>query len=360
MTEPKIFVILPLREAFSRSGAGAIALTVAQYLGHSGLREMTQVLGAPTVDPCDAQAFHAIRPQKRWWVRPTAAYTDACIAYIAETAPNHVDVHNRVALYLACAKRFPSARLSLWVHNDPWTIRGAKTQRQRRRILKAGQVFCVSEWLRARFLDGLSEGAEKVFVLPNAIEIAPARAAAKEKSILYVGRIIPEKGADLFAKALAIALPQLPQWRALLIGGGRSPRRALGAYEQEVRAALAPLGEQAVFSGFLPHERVMEAFSRSAIAVVPSLWEEPFGRTALEAMAAGCALIATRRGGLAEVIGDAAVALDPPDVDGLASAIVALAGDDGRRADLQRRAAERAARLFDIRHWSARLDALRG
>jgi glycosyltransferase involved in cell wall biosynthesis len=360
MTEPRIFMILPLREAFSRSGAGAVALTVAQYVSHSRLRETTQVLGSPTADPCDAQAFHAIHPQKRWWRRPTAAYAAACVAYIAEKAPEHIDVHNRVAIYLACAKRFPSAKLSLWLHNDPWTIRGAKTPTQRRRILKAGRVFCVSKWVRVRFLDGLSEGADNVFVLPNAIEIAPIREAAKEPLILYVGRIIPEKGADLLAKALAIALPQLPQWRALLIGGGRSPRRALGAYEQDVRAALAPLGEQAVFAGFLPHERVMEAFSRSAITVVPSLWEEPFGRTALEAMAAGCALIATRRGGLAEVVGDAALALDPPDVDRLASAIVSLARDDERRADLQRRSTERAARLFDIRDWSGRLDALRG
>jgi UDP-glucose:(glucosyl)LPS alpha-1,2-glucosyltransferase len=110
----------------------------------------------------------------------------------------------------------------------------------------------------------------------------------------------------------------------------------------------------------MPHEKVMEAFSRAAIAVVPSLWDEPFGRTALEAMAAGCALIATRRGGLAEVVGDAALALDPPDVDHLASAVFALATDDARRADLQRQASERAGRLFDIRNWSARLDALRG
>jgi glycosyltransferase involved in cell wall biosynthesis len=355
-----IFIVLPHREAFSRSASGAVALTVAQYARHSALRERTQVLGGPVDDPLDPGVFFAVAPRNQWWRSQTAASVEGCLAHMAPQNPRHIDVHNRVAVFHALARRFPAAKVSLWLHNDPLTMRGAKTPAQRRRILRAGAVICVSAWLRERFLRDLDEAAQKIVVLPNAVEIVPPRSAAKEDTVLYVGRIIPEKGANVYAEAIAKAMPQLPGWRGVLIGGERGRAvRAPTAYERQGRAYLASLGERAEMTGFLPHERVMEEFARSAIAVVPSLWDEPFGRTALEAMAAGCALIATRRGGLAEVLGDAAVHLDPPDADTLAREIVALARDAPRRVDLQRRAAARAAQLFDIRDWSARLDALR-
>jgi len=361
MNSSGIFIVLPHREAFSRSASGAVALTVAQYVRHSALREGTQVLGGPVNDPLDPGVFFAVAPQNRWWRSQTGAFVKGCLAHMAPRMPRHIDVHNRVAVFHACVRRFPAATVSLWLHNDPLTMRGAKTPAQRLRILRAGAVICVSEWLRARFLQGLDEAGQKVLVLPNAIEIVAARSAAKENSIVYVGRIIPEKGANVYAEAMAKALPHLPGWRGVLIGGGRGKAvRAPTAYERQARAHLASLGERATMAGFLPHERVMEEFARSAIAIVPSLWDEPFGRTALEAMAAGCAVIATRRGGLSEVLGDAAVNLDPPDADTLAREIVALARDEPRRADLQRRALARAAQMFDIRDWSAQLDALRG
>ena len=359
MNSPGIFIVLPHREAFSRSASGAVALTVAEYARHSALRERTQVLGTPVNDPLDPEVFFAVASQRRWWRSQTAAFVKGCLAHMAPHMPRHIDVHNRVSVFHACARRFPAATVSLWLHNDPLETRGAETPARRRRILRAGVVICVSDWLRQRFLQGLDEAGQRVLVLPNAIDIVPFSFAAKENSILYVGRIIPEKGASVYAEAMAKALPQLPGWRGVLIGGARGKAvRAPTAYERQVCASFATLGERATMAGFLSHERVMEEFFRSAIAVVPSLWDEPFGRTAMEAMAAGCAVIATRRGGLAEVVGDAAVDLEPPEVDTLAQEIVALARDESRRGDLQRRAAARAAQLFDIRDWSARLDAL--
>ena len=54
--------------------------------------------------------------------------------------------------------------------------------------------------------------------------------------------------------------------------------------------------------GFLPHNKVLEIYKKSSIAVVCSRWEEPFGRTSLEASSAGCAVIISNRGGLPETI----------------------------------------------------------
>jgi len=110
--------------------------------------------------------------------------------------------------------------------------------------------------------------------------------------------------------------------------------------------------------GYRPHAEVLAAMARAAIVVVPSRWQEPFGLSALEAMACGAALLCSPRGGLAEVTGEAAVPIDPDDADGLAERLAALANDPARRAALGE-AGRARARAFDLPHAAARLDALR-
>ena len=103
---------------------------------------------------------------------------------------------------------------------------------------------------------------------------------------------------------------------------------------------------------------VMRAMGRAGMVVVPSRWEEPFGLTALEAMAAGAPLLCTARGGLPEVFGEVGVAIDPDDSAGMADAMVALAGDPARRAALGAAGVERAKR-FDLAGAAARIAGLR-
>ncbi len=97
---------------------------------------------------------------------------------------------------------------------------------------------------------------------------------------------------------------------------------------------------------------------RAAIAVVPSRWPEPFGLTALEAMAHGAALICSRRGGLPEVAGEGALYADPDTPGAVAAAVLALATDADRRAALVAVARTRAL-LFDTAIAAGRLRALR-
>ena len=98
--------------------------------------------------------------------------------------------------------------------------------------------------------------------------------------------------------------------------------------------------------------------ARAAIVIVPSRWPEPFGLTALEAMASGAALICSARGALPEVAGEAALYADPDDPDALAEAITLLARDPERRAALGAAGRERARR-FDVGQAAAALRALR-
>jgi glycosyltransferase involved in cell wall biosynthesis len=351
---PRIAIVLPRKEAFARDRFGAIALTVEAYVRHSRYHDATQVLGMAVGEPRDPAVFHAIAPQDAWWRRRNLGFAAGCADYLAKAPPRHIDVHNRTEVFVHLAQRFPDVALSLWFHNDPQQTRGARNPLRRQRLLdRATRIVCVSEWVKRRFLEGVTRGADRVTILPPTFDVIAAVPAAKEKLILYVGRLIPDKGVLPLAQSLAHILPELPGWRAAILGVGRKPG---SDYEKRVVSAVAPLGERVAMPGFLPHDQVMAALARAAIAVVPSRWDEPFGRTALEAMAAGCAVIASRRGGLPEIIDNAGWLLDQSDAAALASAIATLARDDGRRAELQHQARIRAVAEFDIRRWSALLD----
>jgi glycosyltransferase involved in cell wall biosynthesis len=198
-----------------------------------------------------------------------------------------------------------------------------------------------------------------VAVLPNCLDLAaiPASPATREPVMLFAGRVVADKGADAFVAAGALALPRLPGWRAEMIGADRfgpdSP-------ETDFLRALRPLAEAAGIRmhGYQPHDAVLAAMASAAIVVVPSRWPEPFGLTALEAMACGAALAYAPRGGLPEVAGDAGLAIDPDDPAALAEALVALAGDPARLAALGE-AGRARARRFDTPQALAALDALR-
>lgn len=350
----RIAIVLPRKEAFARDRFGAIALTVEAYARHSRYRAETEILGMAVAEPRDAETFRAVTPRDSWWRRKNLGFAEGCAARLAKSPPRHIDVHNRVEVFFRLAQHFPEAAMSLWFHNDPQDTRGAYKPRDRQRILaRAKYVVCVSDWVRARFLDGVGGDTNRVLILPEGVDVRSVPPAATEKLIVYVGRIIPDKGVLPLAEALARVLPDLPEWRAAIVGGGEP------AYEKQVRAALAPVADRVAMPGFVSHEDSMRLFARAAIAVVPSRWQEAFGRTALEAMAAGCAVIAGRRGGLPEIIGDAGILIEP-DAEALAAAIVRLAHDDAAREDFQHRARRHAVEQFDVRRWAARLDELRG
>ena len=165
---------------------------------------------------------------------------------------------------------------------------------------------------------------------PNGV---PRRFAAAEPRLLCVGRLIPIKGHIVLLRALAEARSRVPGLRLDIAGRGplEPALRAL-AKELELEDAVRFLGHVA------PIQRAIE---ESAVIVVPSLGEG-FGMVALEAMERSRPVIAAEIGGLGELVehGVTGLLVTPGDADGLAAAIVRLAGD----LDLARRLGEAGRR----------------
>ncbi len=355
-------MVLPGGAGFSPDAAGAIGLIVHRLAGVAGPYRSVVLGQAGAAAPFADRGFVPVRawPLPRLGAR--ARYPGAVLRALRRLRPALVEVHNRPAIALMLAARLPAAKVVLVLHNDPQSMRRAHTAAERSRLLRrlAG-VIAVSAWVRGRLLDGVAGPSPiPVDVVPNCIDLAALPpglpAAAREPVILFAGRTIVEKGADLFVRACAEALPALPGWRAVMLGArGHNPQDDAVGY-----AAAGPTPDQAGVRmlGYQPHPAVLGWMGRSAIVLMPSRWEEPFGLAALEALAMGAALICSRRGGLAEVAGEAAVYIDPDDPAGIARALLALARDPARRAALAAAGRARAAG-FDLAAAGRELAAIR-
>lgn len=355
---PKVAIVLPPREGFGSGEAGAIGLLVhglARYPGEYAPTVIGSVQSAPFTDV-------AFRPVGTVWLPANYArrYAGGVANALRTLGPDLIEVHNRPDLALFLAQRYPRRPVMLFLNNDPYGMRRATSPAQRNELLAIlAKVVTSSAFLRGRLLNDIPSPARIPAVLPNAIDLAtvPSVPGERERRILFVGRIVRDKGADTFVAACARALPQLPGWRAEMIGADRFGPRSP---ETPFLRALRPLARKAgiPMSGYRPHAEVLAAMVRAAIVVVPSRWAEPFGITALEALACGAALLCSPRGGLPEVYGQAAQRIEPDNPAAIADAIVALARDPAQRAALGEAGTERA-KLFAVPRIAAALDALR-
>ena len=356
--EPLVAIVLPPREGFGPVDTGAVGLVVRNHAMAGGGR--VTVVGPPQRGPVfDGIAYCAAEPARL--APPFGRYTAGVARVMGTLRPDLIEVHNRPEVARALARRFPRIPVLLFLHNDPRGMRGAGGRLGRARLLgRLAGVVCVSAHIARRLAADLRR-VRKPLVLPNPIDLSslptPRPAADRDRIVLFAGRVVADKGADLFVAAWARAAPRLPGWKAAILGADRfrddSP-------ETPYLAALRPEAASAgvALLGYRPHETVLAALAEAAIAVVPSRWEEPFGLAALEAMACGAALIASPRGGLPEVVGEAALLVDPADTGAFADAIVALAEDPARRAALSEAGRARAA-LFGLDAIGPRLAAMR-
>jgi glycosyltransferase involved in cell wall biosynthesis len=361
-----IFIVLPLREAVTSGQAGAVALTVAEFNRASVYRDRTIVLGGgergdyePSYESIAVRRFHPLGLPWLFWKRLSHCYADAVADHIGRCQTELVEVHNHAPLFKRLARRLPARTpLCLHLHNDPQTMAGLRLPSERRAVLeRASLVYCVSNYIRDRFVAGIEGSLDRVVTLYNGVIMPREDREQREKVILFVGRLIPEKGVDALMEALRRIAPDLPDWRVVIVGQPHKRQR------ERYRSALEGLGEawgqRLIMRGFLAHGDVMREYGRAAITVVPSLWQEPFGRVALEAMAAGSAVIASRSGGLTEVVGDAGLLIDSVTPDALARAILSLARDPHRCSALHRAGRAAAERKFEIGLLTRQLDEWR-
>ena len=176
---------------------------------------------------------------------------------------------------------------------------GSKTVNERKKLLKiCYKIIFNSNWSKKRFLEGLENkfvNSNKLVVFFQSAEKCNLSIVKNKKNwITFVGKLNNAKGYDIFVKSIKKILDKYPNWKAKIIG-------------DEKREKILLNHKNADLLGFLSHDKVLKIFKKTSIAVACSRWEEPFGRTSLEASANGCAVIITNKGGLPETITNARI-----------------------------------------------------
>ena len=186
--------------------------------------------------------------------------------------------------------------------------------------------------------------------LPGWIGTPSPAPAPSDGYVLFVGTLEPRKNIGTLLAA----------WTLLVQRGLRLPKlRLVGAAGPDAGTWLArlqvpPLAGTVEYSGYVPEADRRAIYQGARLLVLPS-WHEGFGLPALEAMALGVPVVASSRGALPEVVGDAGVLVSPDDARGLATAIAGLLADPGRCEHLRSAGLTRAATFT----WDAAARALR-
>jgi mannosyltransferase len=169
-----------------------------------------------------------------------------------------------------------------------------------------------------------------------------------EYGVGIFGRIRPSKGTDIFVEAMIKLLPVFTNFNAIITG------RCLPEHEKfqqdlKEKIARADLTERIKFLGELPPEEVPVWYQRVAIMVACPRYE-PFGITPLEAMAAGCAVVATRTGAFEHIISqaDTGILIPIDDADALVKALHTLMQDPVQIVNMGRRGLARVSLHFSI------------
>jgi len=152
--------------------------------------------------------------------------------------------------------------------------------------------------------------------------------------LVFVGRLVSEKGADLLLDALSALAGEGLRPGLTIIGEG--PEK-MALEEQTQRLGL---GGQVRFLGLRTGEELVRLLNQHRILVMPSHYDEPFGTAALEGIACGCAVVGSAGGGLADAVGPCGRTFPNGDVAALARVLGELLRDPGQRETLQRNAPE--------------------
>jgi 1,4-alpha-glucan branching enzyme len=196
------------------------------------------------------------------------------------------------------------------------------------------QVICCSRFMQAeiRRLFGVPPG--RLHVIANGVKPIPLSQSARSGStVLYVGRLVVEKGVQHLVKAISGMTKIFPGIKLAIAGNGPYQREL-----QELAAGLG-VGDRVEFYGFVLEDVRNQLLAECRVAVFPSLYE-PFGIVALEAMAAGTPIIVARTGGLAETVrhGETGLCFNPGDVAELRQCLLRVLHNPDWAGAMSRRA----------------------
>ena len=290
----KISILLPYKENFSKEYAGAVSIFVNGVNMYSKFKNKIKVYGNTDYSNLLSKNYINLPFKKSLFQSSSKIYVNNFIKIEKKRKSNIIEIHNRPN-YLQYFKKENLTKVVFYFHNDPLTMNGSKTITERMFILNlCKKIIFNSEWTKNRFFIGINKfylNSEKIDVICQSTDKTSVNLKNKKKIIMFVGKLNKSKGYDLFGKAVIKILNEFKDWKALVYG-------------DEPREEIIFRHEKLIHNGYQSNDKILKSFKLASIAVACSRWDEPFGRSSLEASSRGCAVIVSNKGGLPETITD--------------------------------------------------------
>ena len=290
----KISILLPYKENYSPKYAGAVSLFINDTQKLSKFKKKIRIFGSTDYKSKLSKNYTDIKLNKsNLFQSQTRFYVKKFIELQKNIKTDIIEIHNRPN-YLKYIKKLNS-KIVLYFHNDPLEMAGSEKIKERISLIEiCEKIIFNSDWSKNRFLDNLDNfycSSPKLLVINQSTNKPKIDFKKKEKIITFVGKLNSAKGYDLFGGAIIKILNKHKDWRALVVG-------------DEHREKLIFKHKNLNLLGFQEHRKVLKILEKTSITVACSRWQEPFGRTSLEASSRGCAVIISNRGGLKDTITD--------------------------------------------------------
>lgn len=337
----RIAILLPYKEDYNKNNAGSASLWVKDFFQNSKLKKITTIYGINTEKKPLSKHFVNLNNKFPLFTFKKNIYYAKLFLKNIHKQTKIIEIHNRPEIFHYIKKQNLNYKLILVFHNNPLFIRGSKKIKERKSILNnCSNIIFVSKWVQQKFFEGLDDKkSKKCSVIYPAIKRLN-KYPKKHNIITFIGKLNKSKGYDLVGVAVVNILNKYKNWKAVF--AGNEEREKYNFFHKNLKIYK-----------WLSHGKILILLKKSSICLVPSVWEEPFGRVSMEASSYGNAVILSNKGGLPET-SKYHIKLKNPDVANIFKEINNLILDNRKLSKLQKKSfldykifIEKSAKKFD-------------
>lgn len=266
-----------------------------------------------------------------------------------------IHIHNRPEYIPAIRQANSNAQLVLHLQNDH-LLNYNKQQRTTLLELSDHVLFCSQYIMKQALCDLPITLSNKCSVIHNGVDCTNFKPGIpyptgllrpQERYICFIGRLVPEKGIHILLDAMAMVFARVSDCKLLIVGGAHFGNNEETFYIAQLKRTSHLFQDKIIFTGAVSHLELAGIYANAVAFVCPSTWDEPFGMVNVEALACGTPVIASKRGGIPEAIGEAGILFDPEDSNSLVEALIKVLSDSSYAKLLGQKGRERAIKKFD-------------
>lgn len=251
-----------------------------------------------------------------WFYFP---YSFWCALRMRSIKPDVIHIHNRPQFVWVCKRLNPRAKIVLHIHQISAT---AERNLWTKPFADSVDLFLgCSRFVASHLKAMLPDAAHKVSHVYNGVDINqfqpfwlhPQKRAAMRKSLnlgdektfLYVGRLVENKGIEVLLKAFRQVLKAgISKVKLVVCGGSGYSKDNVTPFVQRLHDLAAPVKSSVFFTGYVAHKDIHDYYLAADWTVIPSLVEEGFGVISIESLACGVPVLTFASGALTEIVRD--------------------------------------------------------